>query len=120
MRKADEVETQTWNGHEVTVETWIDETEFPWDGDGDAPDCEGVDLLVEVTLCPDDTHTFKAYGSLGGVYGDRAYVREEVANIVQEALSALQTELQAVAAGRDVLTANARQALAMRLLEGVV
>lgn len=118
MRKADETETRTWRGLEVTVETWFEACDHPWDGDGEAPDYEGLDLLVEVTTCP-GTHDFKSYSSLGGVYGDRAYVRECVAELVEGALEALQTELQAVATGRDVQTARDRQALAIGLLQGL-
>jgi hypothetical protein len=119
VRNPDETTTQDWHGHELTVETWFDPCDHPWDGDGPAPAYEGVDLLVELTLNPDTTN-LKAYGSLGGVYGDRAYVREEVANVVAEALASLQEELESVAAGRDVRLARDRQAQAIGLLKGVV
>jgi hypothetical protein len=119
VRNPDETTTLDWHGHELTVETWFEPCDHPWDGDGPAPDEDGVDVLVELTLNPDTTN-LKAYSSLGGVYGDRTYVREVVADCVGEALASLQEELESIAAGRDVRLARDRQALAIGLLKGVV
>ncbi len=114
MRRPDRTEETTWYGELVNVQIWIDETEYPWDGDEPLePGSEGYDILVRVSF-----GHFRGQSSLGSVWiypnkEGRDYLEAEIKDVTGEALSDLETEVRRIASGEDVDAARSSQALAL-------
>jgi hypothetical protein len=124
MRKPDSQELYDWKGLVVTVRTWNDPTECEYDGEfpEDAEGCEGWDLLVEVSL-DFDGQSFTAFDSLcsNWVWPDREgddYIKSQCAELRDQALDTLSSELRECAEGKGVAEARARQDIARKALEG--
>lgn len=121
MRLADETETIEHKGMTVTVKTWCDPTDLPWDGDFELDEnAEGWDLYVEASTTLDG-FTFIGRDSLGSIWIDPGpdgtrYLREETSNVTHEALVALDQELTQVVQGRDVKSAGKSVRAARKLL----
>jgi hypothetical protein len=120
MRRPDETETIEHKGMSVEVQTWIDPTDLPWDGDCELDEgSEGRDVLVDVRTTIGG-FTFIARDSLGSIWcspdheGNK-YLREEVKNVVEGALFQLEKEITRVASGSDVTRAKHEQKAARAL-----
>ncbi len=120
MRKADKVEEIEWTGgFKVEVETWVEPTDIPYDGNDprDVEGCEGWDVSVRVTLRAGN-QCWAGTDSLGSIWckpGDR-YLDTEIETVQQEALANLAKAIEHDATGEGVKEAKARQKAAQSVV----
>jgi hypothetical protein len=112
-----------WHGLSVELHVEYLEDDCPWDGDGPAPpSVGGVGWLVCVRAALHiDGETFASRASLGGCWGDSAFLEELAENdVTPEALRELAEDIHRVAGGDGVARARARAAVAEKAKKALV
>jgi hypothetical protein len=118
----DETETIEHKGLTVEVLTWVDPTDLEWDGDFElAEGSEGWDVMVEARTTIAG-HSFMGHDSLGSIWIDAShdgqrYLREEIDDVKQQALSSLEIEIARVSRGEDAQREAERAKAALAVLE---